>query len=230
MPTYPKPTTGLPEWALADQVNPTSSQNNVIAPGATHKNFGWDFKEKPPRQFFNWLGRLTHEWLAFLQEEQQTSTAISTISPFTLLDETDTPVTTLLNTNGWIKRINGETGVTPATALMYFHFKFKTASALKYVYITLPSTFTPTLQEGSADLLQTQGVAYSKEVASAHTPAAGFYSIPVDRGGTLPMLAFGDTQALGGLPAATSFPILNGANDGYYIDGFAMFQCNPSRL
>ncbi len=54
--------TEYPEWAQTDVVNPTSGQNNVVAADSAHKALGWDFKEKPPRQYFNWLGRLQEQW------------------------------------------------------------------------------------------------------------------------------------------------------------------------
>jgi hypothetical protein len=65
-----KPTV-LPRWALNDIVNATSGENNVVAPPAGYDTLGWDFKEKPPRQYFNWLGRTTHDWLAWLQEQTE---------------------------------------------------------------------------------------------------------------------------------------------------------------
>jgi len=56
-----------PEWAQNDVVNPTSGQNNVVAPDAAHKSDGWEFKEKPPRQYFNWLGRQQENWTRYLE-------------------------------------------------------------------------------------------------------------------------------------------------------------------
>jgi len=57
--------TKIPEWAISDVVNPTSGQNNVVEPTAPQKNLGWDFKEKPPRQYFNWLQRLNYLWITW---------------------------------------------------------------------------------------------------------------------------------------------------------------------
>lgn len=62
-----KPTT-LPKFAELDQIDPTSGENNVVAPIPTKQNYGWTFKEKPPRQHFNWLHRWTYRWLKWIDE------------------------------------------------------------------------------------------------------------------------------------------------------------------
>lgn len=67
--------TKYPQWAQNtdgtdhDVVNPASGQNNVVEPIAAHKLVGWEFKEKPPRNVFNWLARLTSQWIQYLDEE-----------------------------------------------------------------------------------------------------------------------------------------------------------------
>jgi len=61
-----KPTT-LPKFADEDKVDATSGQNNVVEPeNDPHQRFGWDFKEQPPRNFFNWLHRWTYRWIQWL--------------------------------------------------------------------------------------------------------------------------------------------------------------------
>lgn len=62
-----KPTT-LPKFAELDQMDPTSGENNVVAPIPTKQNYGWAFKEKPPRQHFNWLHRWTYRWLKWTDD------------------------------------------------------------------------------------------------------------------------------------------------------------------
>lgn len=62
-----KPTI-LPRWATDDVVNPTSGQNNVDTPSAAQMDLGWDFKQKPPRQFFNYLARYTHDWCEYVDD------------------------------------------------------------------------------------------------------------------------------------------------------------------
>jgi len=60
--------TKIPEWAVNDVVDPTSGQNNVVEPAGAIKLLGWDFKEKPPRQYFNWLARYTYLWCQYLDD------------------------------------------------------------------------------------------------------------------------------------------------------------------
>lgn len=57
--------TKFPEWAVNDVVDPTSEQNNVVEPSGAKKLLGWDFKEFPPRQYFNWLSRLINNWIVW---------------------------------------------------------------------------------------------------------------------------------------------------------------------
>ena len=63
-----KPTT-LPRFAELDQVDPTSGQNNVVEPPANWKDYGWDYQEEPPRNYFNWLHRWTYEWLNWVDQK-----------------------------------------------------------------------------------------------------------------------------------------------------------------
>lgn len=60
----PKPTE-LPRFAELDQLSPLST-NNVIEPPESYKKYGHSFREKYKRNFFNWIHRLTYEWLLWL--------------------------------------------------------------------------------------------------------------------------------------------------------------------
>lgn len=60
-----------PVWATEDVVDPVSGQNNVVTPPTEKQTNGWDLSEFPPRQWFNWLGRYTYEWIAWLDQQQQ---------------------------------------------------------------------------------------------------------------------------------------------------------------
>ena len=53
----------LPAWATSEIVNPETGQLNVIEPPEEKKNKGWEFKEFPPRNWFNWLFRTIYYWL-----------------------------------------------------------------------------------------------------------------------------------------------------------------------
>lgn len=61
-----------PEWAVDDIINPTSGQPNVSDPDLSDpskKLLGWDFKEYPPRQWFNYLHRLVNDWIFYVNED-----------------------------------------------------------------------------------------------------------------------------------------------------------------
>lgn len=60
--------TTLPRWATNDVVDPTSLLNNVIEPAEGKKDIGWNYVEKPARQYFNWMARQTNQWLEYIDE------------------------------------------------------------------------------------------------------------------------------------------------------------------
>src|SRR5260221_13832836 len=70
--TFTKPDQ-LPMWADQDQVSNVSLQNNVLVPPPALQQYGWTYKQFPPRNFFNWLGRYTYRWLAYLSQQEAQS-------------------------------------------------------------------------------------------------------------------------------------------------------------
>jgi len=56
----------FPDWALDNVVDPVSFQNNVVEPPDARKLSGWTRFEVPPRQWFNWLFRITTLWIRYL--------------------------------------------------------------------------------------------------------------------------------------------------------------------
>jgi hypothetical protein len=71
-----KPTV-YPTWAESNVVDPTSGQNNVTTPPLDKQEFGWAFTEKPPRNWFNWLGRYTSLWIKWLAQQEAQSTTVN---------------------------------------------------------------------------------------------------------------------------------------------------------
>lgn len=58
----------LPRWASNDVIGSEGS-NNVIEPPDPKKDDGWDFQEKPKRNWWNWLQRKTHDWISYFDIE-----------------------------------------------------------------------------------------------------------------------------------------------------------------
>ena len=58
-----------PDGTDNDVTDPTSGQNNVVAPSPGKQATGFLYNEKPPRQHFNWLARLTTQWIRYLNEK-----------------------------------------------------------------------------------------------------------------------------------------------------------------
>jgi hypothetical protein len=66
----------FPDFARNDVYDPTSGQLNVVEPSEGKKDAGWAYNEKPPRQYFNWMHRLTSQWLRYLDEQNTESIEI----------------------------------------------------------------------------------------------------------------------------------------------------------
>jgi|SRR5690606_5109282 len=86
-----KPTT-LPMWAENDVLDPISGQNNVLEPPTEKQLSGWARAEFPPRQWFNWLGRLSYRWLDWLKQQEEQ--AVVTNGSGALLFPTDNALIT----------------------------------------------------------------------------------------------------------------------------------------
>lgn len=76
-----KPST-LPKFADLDLIDPDSGQPNVVEPVTELKDYGWKFKQFPPRQYFNWIHRWTYKWIKYLNE-------FAMIETYLLQDTTD---------------------------------------------------------------------------------------------------------------------------------------------
>jgi hypothetical protein len=63
-----RPTT-FPDIALNDVANGLGGANNVQEPPLEFKEEGWDYGQKPEREFFNWLGRVTNNWLKYTDDQ-----------------------------------------------------------------------------------------------------------------------------------------------------------------
>ena len=59
--------TEIPNWATSNAVDPISGQPNVVTPPLEKQDKGWAFGEFPPRQWFNWLGRYTAQWINYFR-------------------------------------------------------------------------------------------------------------------------------------------------------------------
>lgn len=67
----------MPKWADLDQVDPVSQSNNVLTPPPVFQSFGWERLQFPPRNWFNWLGRYTYRWIAWLNQQEAQAVAVS---------------------------------------------------------------------------------------------------------------------------------------------------------
>ena len=68
--------TDFPVWATMNRTDPISGQNNVTTPPLEKQQYGWNFNEQPPRNWFNWLGRNTNNWLVWLDQQESQSRVV----------------------------------------------------------------------------------------------------------------------------------------------------------
>jgi hypothetical protein len=149
--------TEFPAWATSDQVNPTSGQNNVVTPDAAHKTFGWDFKEKPPRQYFNWLGRLQYEWsLWFDQEVNRIGSGFTTTTPTVDSGPTGSEVSSGTPRRFTIKRFAAGSVYTSGMGFGMVAFRMNALMSGDEAYLTIeipePETNGSYVPKGSIDV------------------------------------------------------------------------------
>lgn len=57
-----------PRFATSDLNNGPLGGPNILEPSEAKKDQGWLAGEKPPREYFNWMHRLTYQWIDWLDE------------------------------------------------------------------------------------------------------------------------------------------------------------------
>lgn len=58
-----------PQFAILDLNNGTGAAPNVAEPIAGKKDTGWNEGERPARETFNWLHRITNDWIEWFDQE-----------------------------------------------------------------------------------------------------------------------------------------------------------------
>lgn len=77
-----------PLWAQQDIVDPVSGQNNVLVPPPEKQQYGWDRLQFPPRNWFNWLGRETSNWIQWFDQQESQAVVADGSGSTPLLDPT----------------------------------------------------------------------------------------------------------------------------------------------
>lgn len=66
----------FPDWALEEEVDPVSGQLNRVEPPEFRKETGWQRREIPPRQWFNWQAWLTGKWIRWIEDRISDATTV----------------------------------------------------------------------------------------------------------------------------------------------------------
>lgn len=61
----------LPEFCTDDVGNGPLGALNVQTPSAYHMQYGWDYGEAPPREYFNWFMRYSYLWHGWTDQEME---------------------------------------------------------------------------------------------------------------------------------------------------------------
>mgnify|MGYP001567157415 CR=1 FL=1 len=61
--------TSLPNWATTDVTSAISGQANKVTPPTAKQATGFAYREKPPRNWFNWWMNLVYQWISWLAGE-----------------------------------------------------------------------------------------------------------------------------------------------------------------
>jgi hypothetical protein len=122
--------TGLPRFASEDVANGPLGGNNVIEPSEAKKDSGWNYSERPAREWLNWFQRKTYQWILWLKDWVLTSGGV--VDHFGY----DTDLTTGLN----FRISTGKFKTTPTTAASFAASTIAlTASTTNYILLN-PST------------------------------------------------------------------------------------------
>ena len=58
-----------PRWATVPTTNATSGQSNTQEPTEAKKDLGWDYLEKPARNWFNWILKTVYDWVIYFRDQ-----------------------------------------------------------------------------------------------------------------------------------------------------------------
>lgn len=120
--------TKFPEWASVPAVDPISGQPNIVEPSEAKKDSGWNFKERPPRQDFNWWMNLVWKWIKWFHQETIPSRYIKGFNMYSTNDEdviispgicrfgifSSTWTKNILDSNAWVDWAEGNSaGLVP---------------------------------------------------------------------------------------------------------------------
>ncbi len=217
-----------PDWTVNvdgtdnDVVDPTSGQNNVVVPPAGKQLLGWDFKEKPPRNWFNWLARRTTQWIRWLDQEMAVLRASASSTTFNVVSGGGGSV--VADGSKWMQlhKLPG----TVKTVVCHCHFLFRPDAAdnLYYVYAEIPDAFRPSVAAWAPGNLRVCSAVCVKTDGGVKTDIENIYA-GVLRDGSTNKLVFSDKQMIFAEPTSGVF---SGsgliAGDGFFVFANLIWQ------
>ncbi len=100
----------LPEWASESVKDIASEQLNIYEPPEQKKKLGWGYKEKPARQWLNWLHYVTFSWLRYFDYflhrpiiYTKADLPLASVSKAKIVYVSDTDTLAFSNGTNWIK-------------------------------------------------------------------------------------------------------------------------------
>lgn len=154
-----------PRWASEDSTDPVTLSKNVIEPPEEKKDIGWSRGEKPPRNWENWLDRLTYQWIVYLDESVSERLPLSgTYSPIIIGGTTPGTGTYVIQSGAY--QVIGDF----VTVNSYIALSSHTGSGDLYISLPFASSPTVAVQMGSGAIIDTSNTTY---IVLGETPAGG---------------------------------------------------------
>lgn len=176
----------FPRWATVPGTDALSGQPNIVQPPGSKMNTGFHYREKPPRNWWNWLQRRNYDWLTFLDEQKQelhadynynsVETVPGVTTPGGLVVDVGGPIDVWLNGEKFAQA--GATGIVVA------------ATSTNYIYLDSDRVYKSTTSATTASAANrlliaravTSGVAVTDLVAVPRKRSHGTHVITVGTG------------------------------------------------
>lgn len=186
MPLLERPD-AFPRWATVPSFDALSGQPNVLEPPGAKKNTGFHYREKPPRNWLNWLQNTNDSWLEFLDEQKQRLHSDYSFNAFETLPAVTAPGGLFVDVSSAVDVwLNGEKFLQPATVSSIP----VAASNTSYIYLDTDRVYKATTSSDTATAANrllvakavTSGVAVTSLVAIGRRRSQATHTITVGPG------------------------------------------------
>jgi hypothetical protein len=142
-----------PQWATENVIDPISGQNNVVTPPTEKQLNGWDLKEYPVRQWFNWLGRYTYLWIDYLDSLAAQSIVNDGTEPLFDMVNGGMAILYVTGVTNPTQFFNGMLYIPPQSSLPSYPLAFNKIAGDTITGVTVSATGVITITGGTGDFV-----------------------------------------------------------------------------